>query len=78
MNISFIEKFVDRQLNVLPPVSQTQIEFGNSQREDFINVLSNNGEYKNLQPMQKMFDQDKITEMKRNMKQDNKINDDGR
>jgi len=78
MNISFIEKFVDKQLNVLPSASQIPIKSVNSQREEFINMLTNSGEYRNLPPLQIMPDQNKTAEMKRNTEQYNKLDDDGR
>lgn len=69
MNIPFVEKFVDKQLNVLPPASETRTQSTNSARETFINLLSNNGEYRNLPPIQRMSDPERIAQMRRKMEQ---------
>ena len=69
MNIPFIEKFVDKQLNVLPPAPQIRTQPVNSSREAFVNWISNNGEHRNLPPVQRMSDPDKIANMKRKMEQ---------
>ena len=69
MNIPFVEKFVDRQLNVLPPASPARTQSSNSSRESFVNWLSNNGEYRNLPPIQRMSDPEKIAQMQRRMQQ---------
>ena len=69
MNIPFVEKFVDRQLNVLPPPSQQRAAPTNSSRESFVNWLSNNGEYRNLPPIQRMSDPERMAQMQRRMQQ---------
>ena len=69
MNIPFVEKFVDRQLNVLPPASPARTQSSNSSRESFVNWLSNNGEYRNLPSIQRMSDPEKIAQMQRRMQQ---------
>lgn len=69
MNIPFVEKFVDKQLNVLPPASETRTQSTNSTREAFINLLSNNGEYRNLPPIQRMSDPERMARMQRKMQQ---------
>lgn len=55
MNISFIKNFVRKQLDVLPPAinqEESDITTSNSRRNDFINEISNNGEFRKLQPLQ--------------------------
>ena len=76
MNIPFVEKFVDKQLNVLPPASQTRISVVNSSREAFVNWLSNMGEYRNLPPIQRMSDPERMAQMQRRMQQNQQSNED--
>lgn len=55
MNISIIKNFVRKQLDVLPPArnqEENNISTLHSRRNDFINELSNNGEFRKLQPLQ--------------------------
>lgn len=87
MNMSFIEKFVHQQLDVLPEPTQDIRESGtnnnatretstpNRTREDFINELTNFGAYKNLPPIQRMSDPQKLEEMRRKMEQHTQEND---
>lgn len=76
MNIPFVEKFVDRQLNVLPPPSGQRTAPTNSSRESFVNWLSNNGEYRNLPPIQRMSDPERMAQMQRRMQQSQQSNED--
>ena len=76
MNIPFVEKFVDKQLNVLPPPSQQRNTTVNSSREAFVNWLSNNGEYRNLPPIQRMSDPERMAQMQRRMQQAQQSTDD--
>lgn len=55
MNISIVKNFVRRQLDVLPPArnqEENNASTLNSRRNDFINEISNNGEFRKLQPSQ--------------------------
>lgn len=55
MNISIIKNFVRKQLDVLPPAKnreENNLSTLNSKRNDFINEISNNGEFRKLQPLQ--------------------------
>ena len=55
MNISIIKDFVRRQLDVLPPArnqEENNVSTLNSRRNDFINEISNNGEFRKIQPLQ--------------------------
>ena len=85
MNMSFVEKFVHQQLDVLPEPTQDIRESAtennttkttNSTREDFINQLTNFGAYRNLPPIQRMSDPQKLEEMRRKMEQHTQENDD--
>ena len=74
----FVDKFIHNQLDVLPPTTpeykgETLI---NSTRETFINSLTNNGQYRNLPPIQRMSDPEKLAEMKRKMEQQQQFNED--
>ncbi len=55
MNISIIKNFVRRHLDVLPPArnqEKNNVSTFNSRRNDLINEISNNGEFRKLQPLQ--------------------------
>lgn len=73
MNLSIVDKFVNRQLNVLPPSRQetrnSSTQFVNKTRENFINKLTNFGAYRNLPPIQRMSDPEKIEQMRRKMEE---------
>lgn len=54
MNISIIKNFVRKQLDVLPPArnqEENDITTSNIRRNDFINEISNNGEFRKIQPL---------------------------
>ena len=84
MNMSFVEKFVHQQLELLPESTQNIREVAvdsdksketktiNKTREDFINQLTNFGAYRNLPPIQRMSDSQKLEEMRRKMEQHSK------
>ena len=79
MNLSFVDKFVHNQLDVLPPATQetrNTITTVNRTRENFINELTNFGEYRNLPPIQRMSDPEKLAQMQRKMEQRRQSNDD--
>ena len=75
MNLSFVDKFVHHQLDVLPPPSQERTNTSNSTRQEFINRLTNNGVYRNLPPIQRMSNPEKLAEMQRKMEQNQQSND---
>lgn len=81
MNLSFVENFVHKQLNVLPSATQetrentTQNRTQNRTREDFINQLTNFGQYRNMPPIQRMSDPQRLEEMRRKMEQNQQSND---
>ena len=61
MNISIIKNFVRRHLDVLPPArnqEENNVSTLNSRRNDFINEISNNGEFRKLQPLQTINEKD--------------------
>lgn len=80
MNLSFVDKFVHRQLDVLPPATQetrnTSTQAVNRTRESFINELTNFGKYRNLPPIQRMSDPERIARMQRKMEENQQSNDD--
>lgn len=76
MNIPFIEKFVNKQLNVLPTKQEQGVSDRNSSRESFANLLSNNGEYRSLPQIQRMSDPEKLARMQRTMEQNQQVNED--
>ena len=72
MNLSFVENYVHKQLDVLPePNQQTRNDRPtvDTTRESFINELTNMGQHRNLPPIQRMSDPQKIEEMRRKMQQ---------
>ena len=84
MNMSFVKKFVHQQLELLPEPKHdireavidsnkaTGTKTMNKTREDFINQLTNFGAYRNLPPIQRMSDSQKLEEMRRKMEQHSK------
>ena len=54
MNLSFVDKFVHKQLDILPESTETNATSSN--RKNFINQLTNQGAYKNLTSSQRMSD----------------------
>lgn len=77
MNLSFVDKFVHRQLDVLPPATQEvrRTATVDRTRESFINMLTNNGEYRNLPPIQRMSDPERMAQMRRKMEQNQHANE---
>ena len=88
MNLSFVENFVHKQLDVLPSATQETRETTaytpentqttptvNRTREDFINQLTNFGQYRNMPPIQRMSDPQRLEEMRRKMEQNQQEND---
>ena len=80
MNLSFVDKFVHKQLDVLPSPTQeirkTNTSTTNRTRESFINELTNFGAYRNLPPIQRMSDPERMAQMRRKMEQNQQSNDD--
>ena len=79
MNLSFVDKFVHKQLDILPApteiAKQTNTVSSSKTRENFINQLTNFGKYRNLPPIQRMSDPEKIAQMRREMKPKEQNND---
>lgn len=70
MNLTFVENFVNKQLNILPERTETKQSAQiakNRLKKDFENWLSNNGEYKNLPPVHSVSNPDSIARMQRKM-----------
>ncbi len=84
MNLSFVEKFVHKQMDILPEQTETRENIEpsviptNQKREDFLKSLTNLGQYRDLPPIQRMSNPQKIEEMKRKMEQKQQTNDEGR
>ena len=88
MNMSFVEKFVHKQLELLPESTQNIRELAvesnksketktiNKTREDFINQLTNFGAYRNLPSIQRMSDSQRLEEMRRRREEHTQENDD--
>lgn len=87
MNMSFVKKIVHQQLELLPEPKQDIREAAidsnkatgetmNKSRKDFINQLTNFGAYRNLPPIQRMSDSQKLEKMKKKMEQHSKESDD--
>ena len=79
MNLSFVDKFVRKQLDVLPPATQeirnTNTRAVGRTREDFMNELTNFGQYRNLPPIQRMSDPERLARMQRKMEENQQSND---
>lgn len=67
MNLSFVDKFVHKQLDILPESTETNATSSN--RKNFINQLTNQGAYKNLTSSQRMSDPEKMAQIRRKMEQ---------
>ena len=80
MNLSFVDKFVRKQLDILPPVTQevrnTNTRAFGGTREDFMNELTNFGQYRNLPSIQRMSDPKRLARMQRKMEENQQSNDD--
>lgn len=86
MNMSFVEKFVHQQLELLPEsthdIREVTVDSNkniekkttNKTREDFINQLTNFGAYRNLPPIQRMSDSQKLEKMRRKKEEHSKEN----
>ena len=79
MNLSFVDKFIRKQLDVLPPATQetrnTNTRAVGRTREDFMNELTNFGQYRNLPPIQRMSDPERLARMQRKMEENQQSND---
>ncbi len=78
MNLSFVDKFVHKQLDILPVPKETtrQTNISSSRtRENFINQLTSFGAYRNLPPIQRMSDPERIAQMQRRMQQSQQSKD---
>lgn len=71
LNIPFVKNFVNKQLNVLSPAKKQNevinMSSSTSQRDNFINEISNNGMYRKLEPIQP---KKEIPNLKRTNEQD--------
>ena len=88
MNMSFVEKFVHKQLELLPESTQNIREVAvdsnknketktiNKTRENFINQLRNFGAYRNLPSIQRMSDSQRLEKMRRRREEHTQENDD--
>ncbi len=67
MNVPFVKKFVDRQLNILPPAREQKqgdnTTVLNEKRIEFINELSNNGDLRKIAPLQHSQEKQNIKEI---------------
>lgn len=53
MKLPFLERFVNNQLNTLPPAnSENDVDYFQKSSKDFENRLSNNGDLKHLPPLE--------------------------
>ncbi len=74
MSIPFIRNFAEKQLHVLPPAREQEenhISSFNSQRDNFINELSHNGEYRKLNPIKNNEERQTSEEIKRQIVEEN-------
>ena len=88
MNMSFVEKFVHQQLELLPEsthdIREVTVDSSknkdrktiNKTREDFINQLTNFGAYRNLPSIQRMSDSQRLEKMRRRREEHTQENDD--
>ena len=78
MSFSGIEKYVHKQLDLLPEGGSTRetnaINF-HSDREAFINKLTNNGKNRNLPPIKRMSDPKRIKNISEKMEKNQQVNE---
>ncbi len=78
MKVPFIKNFAEKQLNVLPPPTQetrkSNMPTVNKTRENFINEITNFGAYRNLPPIKRMSDPERMAQMQRKMEQKQQAN----
>lgn len=75
MNIPLVEKFVDRQLKLLPQHTQEITYTVSKDRQNFANLISNNEEHRNLPPIQRMSEPEKLARMQRTTEQNQQSNE---
>lgn len=78
MSLPGVEKYVNKQLDLLPERGSTRepnITNFHSDREAFINKLTNNGEYRNLPPIHRMSDPQRVQNMSIKMEQNQQVNE---
>ncbi|MDO5565004.1 MAG: hypothetical protein Q4F88_07230 [Eubacteriales bacterium] len=77
MKIPFLEKYVGRQLNVLPSAHEemTTVNSGNA-RQSFLNSLTNLGDCKNTSPVQRTSRTDQIAEKRKKMEEKQRFKED--
>ena len=80
MNLSFVDRFVHKQLDVLPLATQetrnTNTRAVGRTRQDFMDSITNFGQYRNLPPIQRMSDPERIARMQRKMEENHQSNED--
>ena len=67
MNFPFLKNFVNKELNLLPPVTQRRVDTRVSIRQSFEDYVTRNGTLRNLPPIQRMSDPERIARMQREM-----------
>lgn len=79
MKLPFLEKFVNNQLNVLPPARQERTtQSTQNTRESFLSSIRNFDNYGKMPEPHGMSDPGKIAQMKRKMEQNQQSNDNER
>ena len=73
MNLSFVDKFVHKQLDILPESTETNATSSN--RKNFINQLTNQRAYKILNKSQRISHPEKNAQIRRKMEQEGQKND---
>lgn len=68
MDLTFVENFVNKQLNVFSTKESSANIAKRRLKSDLENRLSNNGEFKNMPPLPRMPDSDGVTKMPNKMK----------
>lgn len=73
MEIGFVEKFVNKQLNILPTGELSAQTAKVRLKQDFENRISNNGKYKELANTRKISNPDKIANIHKKAKSEDKF-----
>lgn len=70
MKIPFLKNFADKQLNILPQAKTEERITNNNTRQEFVNYISNNGEYRNSSQVQA---ESKKQDLKERSNEDNEL-----
>ena len=75
MNLSFVDKFVHQQLDVLPLPEKEKTLQNKQETQNFMDRITDKGKLRKLPPIQRMADQQKLEKMTEKMEKDQHYNE---